>query len=774
MMKCSICNKNVAVVFITKIEEDNQVQQGLCLSCAQKQGIKSIDNLIKQTGMSEDDLQNMNDEMTSMLENMDGFDFDEEAMSEMFGGNEDEEEDGGNMFSKMLGMFKPSNSSDTDDEPDRKKDNGTTRTKEKKDSGKKRKFLDQYGTNLNKRAMDNEIDKVVGRSNEIERVIQILNRRTKNNPCLIGEPGVGKTAIAEGLALKIVEKDVPAKLLGCEVYLVDLTAMLAGTQFRGQFESRIKGLIKEVKACGNIILVIDEIHTITGVGESEGAMSTANMLKPALVKGDIRVIGATTLKDYKKYIEKDSALERRFQPIIVDPPSVKEAIEILIGIKGYYENFHNVKIDDNIVEMAVKLSDRYISDRFLPDKAIDIIDEAGARANLDNKGLVVLENFKNEYAELVEKRNEAVENDQYQKAAELKAAECLLEEKIEAQEKKVKLKKITEEDIFKVIEGWTKIPMQKISEEEAQKLLSLEKRLHVRIVGQDRAVSSIAKTIRRRMSFKKVKRPASFVFVGPTGVGKTELVKTLAEEMFGDRNALITLNMSEYMEQHSVSKMIGAPPGYVGYDEAGQLTERVRRNPYSVLLLDEIEKAHPNVFNMLLQILEDGVLTDSQGRTVSFENTIIIMTSNAGTSHDSNGIGFFNDTGTALENKVKTALKETFRPEFLNRIDEIIVFDYLTKEQLYDIVDIMLKDVYEDASEKDITISVDRSAKEYIIKEGYDIKFGARPLRRAIQKHIEDTLAEKYLHGEIVENDIIKVEFINEELLFSRVENLED
>lgn len=546
--------------------------------------------------------------------------------------------------------------------------------------------MDTYGDNLTEKARNNKIDRVIGRDREIDRIIQVLNRRNKNNPVLIGEPGVGKTAIAEGLAVKIVQREVPAKLFNVEVYLLDLTSVVAGTQFRGQFESRMKGIIEEAKTLGNIILVIDELHNIIGAGEAEGAMNAANILKPALAKGEIQVIGATTLNEYRKHIEKDTALERRFQPVLVEEPSMEETIEILRGIKDYYEDFHRVKITDEIIKLTVTLSERYINDRFLPDKAIDILDEAGSRANIKNVELAKLDMLKEELKIVQEEKESAISADSiedYQKAADLKVRECKLLEEIHEMEERIKEVYITSDDVAHVIETWTKIPVKRLTEIEAKKLLNLEERIHKRLIGQHDAVKSVSKAIRRsRADFRKKKKPASFIFVGPTGVGKTELVRTLAVEIFGSEDSLIRFDMSEYMEKHAVAKLIGAPPGYIGYDEAGQLTEKIRRKPYSIILLDEIEKAHPDVFNMFLQILEDGRITDSHGRVVNFENTIIIMTSNAGTSNKASGIGFGSDNYIAIENKVKDVLKEIFRPEFLNRIDEIIVFDQLKKRSL--------------------------------------------------------------------------------------------
>lgn len=775
MMMCSICKENLAVVFITKIINGKQTQEGLCFSCAKKQGIQPINQILEQTGISEEEIDDLKKQMETFFEDMD------------FSGTSDPE--GGtatanpffNLINKSLNKtresmgFKSSkDETESDGKTDRevKDDKNNTRTKtQDKKMPKKKKYLDTYGTNLIVKAKEGKIDRVIGRNREIERVIQILNRRNKNNPVLIGEPGVGKTAIAEGLALRIVNRDVPVKLFNAEVYVLDLTSIVAGTQFRGQFENRMKGIIEECKALGNIILVIDEIHNIMGAGEAEGAMNAANILKPALAKGEIQVIGATTLDEYRKHIEKDSALERRFQPVLVDEPSVEETIEILRGIKDYYESYHRVKISDEVIRAAVILSERYITDRFLPDKAIDVLDEAGSRANIKNVVLLEYEALKEELKKVQEEKENAVSADSiedYQKAADLKVRECKLLQQIKELEQKSKDMELTVDDIAYVIESWTKIPVQRLTEIEAEKLLNLEERLHKRVIGQHEAVKSVARAIRRnRADFKKRKKPASFIFVGPTGVGKTELVKALAVELFGSEEALIRLDMSEYMEKHTVSKLIGAPPGYVGYDEGGQLTEKVRRKPYSVILLDEIEKAHPDVFNMLLQILDDGRATDSHGRTVSFENTVLIMTSNAGTSLKASSIGFANDNYIALENKVKEVLKETFRPEFLNRVDEIIVFNHLTKDELKQIVDLMFKDVVEEVENKKMTVKFQDGVREFILEKGYDPKYGARPLRRTIQRYIEDELADMYLKGLLAEGCSIVVSVRDGNIVFN-------
>ena len=633
---------------------------------------------------------------------------------------------------------------------------------------KKKKYLDTYGTNLTQKAKNNELDIVIGRDKEIQRIIQILNRRSKNNPCLIGEPGVGKTAIAQGLAIKIANQNVPAKLLNKEVYLLDMTAVIAGTQFRGQFESRMKGIIDECKEYGNIILVIDEIHNIIGAGDGEHSMNAANILKPSLSNGEIQLIGTTTLKEYRKYIEKDTALERRFQQVLVEEPNIEDSIGILEGIKKYYEEYHKVKISSDVIKQTVIMSEKYIHDRFLPDKAIDILDEACSRKNLENKDLFKLEILKQELKNIQAQKEEVIAADStedYQKAADLKTKECQLIEKIDKMNSKMKLKSITVQDIASVIESWTKIPVKKITEAETQKLLNLETNLHKRVIGQEEAVNAVSRAIRRnRAGLQSTKRPPSFIFVGPTGVGKTELAKSLAYEMFGSEDSIIRVDMSEYMESHSTSKLIGAPPGYVGYDDAGQLTDKVKRKPYSIILFDEIEKAHPDVFNILLQVLDDGKLTDSQGNTVSFSNTIIIMTSNAGSNLNNNSIGFGKQT--VDKGKIEDSLKEVFRPEFLNRVDEVVVFDSLTQNELLQIVDLMLNDTIKALKDKDITMHISNNAKKYLLEKGTNIKFGARPLRRAIQRYLEDEISERILKGEIIDGQNVNVNFVDNELKF--------
>lgn len=746
MKLCSICNKNIAVIFATKFENGKSEMKGICISCAKKMGLPVIDQIMQQTGMTAEEIDSLTQDMDILSEEGEGINLDDlpnnQSLLDLF------KKDGFGTIQNKINSINENEEINT-----QTKDESNHSYQKPKVNKKKKKHLDSYGTNLTERAKNNEVDKIIGRSAEIDRVIQILNRRTKNNPILIGEPGVGKTAVAEGLAVKIAEKQVPAKLFDAEVYLLDLTAIVAGTQFRGQFEGRMKAIINEAHELGNIILVIDEVHNIMGAGEVHGGvMNAANILKPALAKGDIQVIGATTLEEYRKHIEKDSALERRFQPVLIEEPTIEESIEILKGIKNYYEDYHKVIISDEVIENAVKLSERYIADRYLPDKAIDVIDEAGSKVNLSNKALLDLQILRDELNALQEKRVELTQGNKFEEAAQCKVEECILQDKIKALENESQKSEVKLKDIGSVIESWTKIPVQKITRQEAQNLLNLEKNLHKRVIGQEEAVNSLARAIRRnRSGFRKLNKPSSFIFVGPTGVGKTELVKTLASELFGNEEAMIRMDMSEYMEKHTVSKLIGAPPGYIGYDQGGQLTEKVRRKPYSVILMDEIEKAHPDVFNILLQILEDGRLTDSQGRTVYFDNTVVVMTSNIGTQLKSSGIGFGKRGYEAMESRVKEALEEVFRPEFLNRIDETIVFERLSKEELHKIIDLMLKEVTEQVVDKGMTLEVSDSVKDFILEKGYDEKYGARPLRRTIQRYIEDEIAESYLQNKIAE-----------------------
>ena len=778
-MICSECKKNPAILFYEKIDNGKSTMEGLCYDCAKKKGIDATEVLARQQDVLSKDKINfadMNKQLENIFkdfaENLDLNNLENIDGAITFGNIEDDDDEDmddeekpkiagaaiplGSIFSNMFAQKNDNNNQKQDN------DKKQTKNDKKKDSktNKKKKYLDTYGTNLTNKAKNNQIDIVIGRDKEIQRVIQILNRRSKNNPCLIGEPGVGKTAIAQGLAIKIANQNVPAKLLNKEVYLLDMTAVIAGTQFRGQFESRMKGIIDECKEYGNIILVIDEIHNIIGAGDGEHSMNAANILKPALSNGEIQLIGTTTLKEYRKYIEKDTALERRFQQVLVEEPNIDDSIKILEGIKKYYEEYHKVKISSDVIRQTVEMSEKYIHDRFLPDKAIDILDEACSRINLENKDLFKLEMLKKDLAKVQAQKDELAQpetDEDFQKVADLKTQECKIMEDIDTLSKKMKPRNLTLQDIATVIENWTKIPVKKITEAETQKLLNLETNLHKRIIGQEEAVSAVSRAIRRnRAGLQNEKRPPSFIFVGPTGVGKTELAKSLAYEMFGSEDSIIRIDMSEYMESHSTSKLIGAPPGYVGYDEAGQLTEKVKRKPYSIILLDEIEKAHPDVFNILLQVLDDGKLTDSQGNTVSFANTIIIMTSNAGSNLNNNSIGFGKQT--VDKSKIEDSLKETFRPEFLNRVDEIIVFNSLNKDELLQIVDLMLADTVKALKHKDISFEISNEAKQFILEKGTNIKFGARPLRRAIQRYIEDEISEMILRSQIVDGQTIKVD----------------
>lgn len=747
---CSKCKKNPAVFYITKMEGDKTSSEGLCLSCAKGMGIAPLNQMIENFGVSDDELDNLNSQMSDFmesLEDMQGAEGEPNNMMEMLSSGEDDE---GGAATAPLDMFKDFfNNMPMGDNISGDSDKNT---KDKKQQKKKQKktMLDTYGTNLTEKAAMGKVDRVVNRNAEIERVIQILNRRSKNNPVLLGEPGVGKTAVAEGLACRIFEKNVPPKLFDYQLYLLDFTALVAGTQFRGQFEARLKNVLNEAAERGNVILVIDEIHNIVAAGDAEGAMSAANILKPALARGEIQIIGATTLTEYRKHIEKDSALERRFQPVLIDEPSVEESIEILQGIKDYYESYHKVKISDDIIEQSVRLSERYITDRFLPDKAIDVIDEAGSRVNLRNKALYDEKLLADRLAVLGEEINAATDAGDFEKIANLKVEKLKIEQDIEIAKQDAKKAKIEFEDIAAVIEGWTKIPVHRLTEDEATKLLNLETRIHERVIGQEEAVGAVSRAIRRgRADITTKKRPVSFIFAGPTGVGKTELVKTLSEVMFDNEEALIRIDMSEFMEKHSVSKLIGSPPGYVGYDDAGQLTEKVRRKPYSVILLDEIEKAHPEVFNLFLQILDDGRIADSHGKIVNFENTIIIMTTNAGSEFKSAAAGFNSSDDVKMEDNVDKSLKQFFKPEFLNRIDDIVTFKPLTKDDLRKIIDLLLKDIVTKLTEKGARFVVTDNAKELILEKGYDKKYGARPLKRAIQKLLEDKLSQLSLTGQI-------------------------
>ncbi|MBE5039443.1 ATP-dependent Clp protease ATP-binding subunit [Ructibacterium gallinarum] len=765
-MLCCKCHKNLAVVYISKLDINGKtVNEGYCLTCAKELNLGPVNEIMQNMGINPEEMDGLNREMSAMLEEM-GDDFDmAEGMKmmrqELSDGTEedndedDEDENKNNEENMSRSMqknpFELMNRLFSSQDGEKREGQAETAPKNKEKKNKKKRNLDTYAINLTAKAQNGQIDRVIGRDKEMERTAQILNRRTKNNPCLIGEPGVGKTAIAEGLALKIVQGDVPAKLLNYEIYLLDMTAVVAGTQFRGQFESRLRNIIEEVKKLGNIILVIDEIHTIASAGDAEGGMNAGNILKPALSRGEIQVIGATTIEEYRKHIEKDAALERRFQTVLVEEPTIEETIEILKGIKDYYEEYHKVLISDDLIRTATVLAERYISDRFLPDKAIDVIDEAASRVNLENNSLVEEEKLKMELKQLRKEEEDASGADSiedYEKAADRKSRECQIEARL-SELAKEEIRDLTADDIAAVIELWTKIPVKHISEFETSRLINLEERLHQRLIGQDDAVHAVACAIRRKRAGISLKRrPVSFIFVGPTGVGKTELVKRIAQEVFDGEDSLIRLDMSEYMEKHSVAKLIGSPPGYVGYDDAGQLTEKIRRHPYSVILLDEIEKAHEDVFNILLQILDDGRITDSHGKTVSFENTIIIMTSNAGSDQKSNIVGF-NEDEEAGQMKVERALKALFRPEFLNRVDETVIFKELKKEELLQIIDLMLDDLREGLKEKEIELSVSEAAKHYVLEHGYQKIYGARPMRRFIEKHIEDILAQKLIEGEL-------------------------
>ena len=785
-MICSMCNKNQASIFSSKITPDGKREmEGLCINCAKKLGINT-DEILKAQNQTiiNNQSERMNKQLEGLFKNLsenlgsiDGIELGAIPINEEDDVQDDENEAprvfaGAIPLGSLFGNIFGGPEAQAQQAPN---GNGNTKKKVKpeKKKNKKKKFLDTYGTNLTFKAQNNELDMVIGRDKELQRVIQILNRRSKNNPCLIGEPGVGKTAIANALALKIASKNVPAKLLNKEVYLLDMTSVVAGTQFRGQFEARMKGIIGDCIQYGNIILVIDEIHSIIGAGaggDGDSAMNAANILKPALANGQIQLIGTTTIKEYRKYIEKDTALERRFQQVLIEEPTVDDSIGILDGIKKYYEDYHKVKISTDVIKQTVIMSEKYIHDRFLPDKAIDILDEACSRINLENKDLYKLELLRQKLKEVQDQKDEAVTTDStedYQKAANLKTEECRLMEEIDKINSSMKIQNLTVQDIANVIESWTKIPVSKITEEETQKLLNLETNLHKKIIGQEEAVSAVSRAIRRnRAGLKSTKRPPSFIFVGPTGVGKTALAKALSYEMFGSEDSIIRIDMSEYMESNSTAKLIGAPPGYVGYDDAGQLTDKVKRHPYSIILLDEIEKAHPDVFNILLQVLDDGRLTDSQGNTVSFENTIIIMTSNAGSNLNNNSIGF--GKSEVDKYKIEERLKDVFRPEFLNRVDEIVAFSSLTNEQLIDIVDLMLKDTSSALLDKNITMKVSKEAKDYLLEKGTNLKFGARPLRRAIQRYVEDEISERILRGDIVDGDNIKVSRDGDKLVFEK------
>ena len=751
---CSKCKKNVAVVFISRMNEKNEmVNEGLCLKCAAQLGLPQVEDMMKRMGITPEDLENINSEM------MQAFGGAEELDAPVDEGDEDDEESGKTATFPFLNrLFNNGSNSPAEQQPSQNGGAGQQGTGRKTE--KKRKFLDNYCINLSQRAREGKLDAVIGREQEIERVVQILNRRQKNNPCLIGEPGVGKTAIAEGLAQRIVKGEVPFKLRQKEVYLLDLTALVAGTQFRGQFESRMKGLIEEIRKAGNVILVIDEVHNIVGAGDAEGSMNAANILKPALSRGEIQVIGATTFNEYRKHIEKDTALERRFQPVTVSEPNVEDTLKILQGIAHYYEQFHGVSIPQGVLRQAVLLSERYITDRYLPDKAIDLIDEACSDRNLHDPEINRRMELEQELSNLTFERENLMsaqpadgqqfteqELDQrYERIAELRSQELRVTDELNAIRAKG-MPELTMENIARVIEMWTKIPASKIKEEEFKRLAELDQRLRAHVVGQDEAIAAVSAAIRRnRVGISPKHKPVSFIFVGPTGVGKTELVKQLADDLFNAPESLIRLDMSEFMEKHSVSRIVGSPPGYVGYDEAGQLTEKIRRKPYSVVLFDEIEKAHPDVLNVLLQILDDGQITDAHGRKVNFENTVIVMTSNAGSDTKSTGaVGFGGSADDQGRERIMKALQDFLRPEFLNRVDEIVCFNHLTKENFAGIARIMLDELKASLGDKGYTLRYDEALVDYLVEKSYSLTYGARNLRRLIQKELEDPMAARII-----------------------------
>ena len=767
-MMCSRCGKRPAVVFMAGLNGTEKFEKGYCLTCAKEIGVPQVNEYLKQMGITDEDLENGLDMLMGMgtdeMNGMEGGFGEDEGFSE-----EDDDDDsvggfqkgGANILPPFMEKIFGGSSGNSEEKSDKKEQ------KKKKKDAKKRKFLETFCTNLTGRAKDGKIDRIIGRDKEIERVIQILSRRSKNNPCLIGEPGVGKTAIAEGIAQKIVSGDVPFRLQDKELYLLDLTALIAGTQFRGQFESRVKSLIDEIKEAGNIILFIDEVHNLVGTGDSEGTMNAANMFKPALSRGELQVIGATTFNEYRKHIEKDSALERRFQPVTVLEPSVDETVELLKGIKDYYENHHKIKISEGLIRPCVTLSERYITDRFLPDKAIDLLDEASACASIRSAELTDYEKLTKENKALEAAESELMnetENIDYEKLAQIKTERAKNDEKLKALEPLVENVELTASDLSTVIEMWTGIPAKKIMETEFKKIAKLENVLKEKIIGQDEACETVAAAVKRtRVQLSVKRRPASFIFVGPTGVGKTQLVKVLAEELFSGVEPLIRLDMSEYMEKHSVSKIIGSPPGYVGFDDAGQLTEKVRRRPYSVILFDEIEKAHPDVMNILLQILDEGKVNDSHGRSVNFENTIICMTSNAGSSDNSTGLGFGKTAGDISKEKAMKALREFLRPEFIGRVDEIVVFSPLTVENYADIAKLMLEDMTAALEENGIKLTVSDEAYKWIAEKAHGGKYGGRDIRKVIRKHIEDKVASLIIEAETPLKKIgIKVNKANE------------
>lgn len=748
-MLCSRCKKRVAVVFMTRMENGKTINEGLCLQCARELGIGPVNELMEKMGITDDEIENMNDQLMGMMdENGEEMDMEQEPDDPDFVPG------GAQTFPFLQNMFGKMNAQPERDQGASERKKRHADAKEKK--APKRKFLETYCSDLTQKARDNQLDRIIGRDEEIYRVVQILNRRTKNNPCLIGEPGVGKTAIAEGIAQRIAQGAVPQKLKDKEIHLLDMTALVAGTQFRGQFESRVKGLIDEVRALGNIILFIDEVHNLVGAGDAEGSMSAANILKPALSRGEIQVIGATTFGEYRKYIEKDSALERRFQPVTVNEPSIEEAVKVIEGIRGYYEKYHRVTVSPEMARSMVVLSERYINDRFLPDKAIDLLDEACSCAALRNKEMAEydeLEKKLSDSRQKVEELESDSEHLDYEQLAKIKADQLQMAARLDELEPKALGAEVTSEDVAKVIELWTGIPASKIKESELNKVARLEQTLKKKIIGQDEAVELVASAVRRsRVQISARRRPASFIFVGPTGVGKTELVRVLSQELFDSTDPLIRLDMSEFMEKHSVSRIVGAPPGYVGYDEAGQLTEKVRRRPYSVILFDEIEKAHPDVMNILLQILDEGKLTDAHGRTVSFENTVIVMTSNAGSEWKESTVGFTKNEAQARKDHTYKALSQFLRPEFLGRIDEIVTFRQLDEKDYEKIAALMLQELVEPMKEKGIAFGWDEAVLALIAKEAYGNKSGARDLRRVIRRQVEDpicTLLVEQIDGQV-------------------------
>ena len=738
---CSRCKKNIAVVFITRQENGQNVNEGLCLKCAKNLGLPQVDEMMRRMGITDEDLDNISNEMMGAfggVENLEGLTDADDPDAD------NEDEDGKTATFPFLSRFFGGNPAASDAQNGNEAEQTQSpRSNKKVEKGSKHKFLDSYCINLSQRARDGKLDAVVGREEEIERVIQILNRRQKNNPCLIGEPGVGKTAIAEGLAQRIVAGDVPFKLRSKEVYLLDLTALVAGTQFRGQFESRMKGLIEEIRKIGNVILVIDEVHNIVGAGDAEGSMNAANILKPALSRDEIQVIGATTFTEYRKHIEKDTALERRFQPVTVNEPNMEDTLKILKGIAHYYEQFHGVKIPEGILRQAVLLSERYITDRFLPDKAIDLIDEACSDLNLHDKNINRRMELRREIEDYDKEREllQGAEEPDFERLAELKSLTIKAQTELDALCAQGD-PQLTMDNLARVIELWTKIPASRIREDEFRRLSELDKRLKEHIVGQDEAVEAVAAAIRRnRVGISPKHKPVSFIFVGPTGVGKTELVKQLAQDLFNSPDALIRLDMSEFMEKHSVSRIVGSPPGYVGYDEAGQLTEKIRRKPYAVILFDEIEKAHPDVMNVLLQILDDGEITDSHGRKVNFENTVIVMTSNAGSERKEGTVGFGHTVNEQNRDRAMKALGEFLRPEFLNRVDEVICFNRLDEKNFAGIAHIMLDELQKSLEDKGLHFTWDEDVEDYLVKKSYSATYGARNLRRTIQKELEDVMA---------------------------------